>query len=152
MPEPGQKTRRWAIDTSIVLGALRHKHGACTQLLATIDSTPGIQVVASTLLIAECIDIHRDPEARKQLEALLASPTIAWVPVSRALAIRARQLGRDYAPLKGADAVHLACAIVARAEVLFAKDGDFAKVFGQSIDGTMVLPPDQLPGQQILQH
>ena len=71
---------------------------------------------------------------------------------SRALAIRARQLGRDYAPLKGADAVHLACAIVARAEVLFAKDGDFAKVFGQSIDGTMVLPPDQLPGQQILQH
>lgn len=110
MPEPSTKTRRWAIDTSIVLGALKHNHGPCTQLLATIDATPGIQVVASTLLIAECVDIYGDPEARGQLDSLLASPTIVWVPVSRSVALRARQLGRDHAPLKGADAAHLACA------------------------------------------
>lgn len=140
--------RRWAIDSSVVLGALKDGDGDCRKVLQAIDATPNIQAVASTLLIAECISIDRDPAAHEALDALLASSSIMWVHVTRTVALSARRIGAQHPGLRGADAVHLASAIAAQCEAFFGIDKHFKLVMGKQIEGVLVLPPGVFPGQQ----
>jgi predicted nucleic acid-binding protein len=135
---------RWAIDTCIVIGAMKRGESAEQELLLRAQEE-GITIVASTLLIAECVRTGT-PQGDATLDRFLQSSTIHWVECTRRIAVDAREVARRYPKLKGADAVHFASAVAGRATVLFTRDKRGFPI-GHVVDGVQLCGPAEIPGQ-----
>jgi predicted nucleic acid-binding protein len=136
--------RRWAIDSSVVLGALKNGKSDCADLLQLIEDDSSIVVISSTLLVAECARVNDDNQPK--LDQLLDSERIEWVQLTYAVAASARALTAKFDGLRGADAVFIASAVAVKCEALFADDKGFP--YGETLDGVKICRPHEYPGQQ----
>jgi predicted nucleic acid-binding protein len=109
-----------------------------------------VRLLVSTITISEVLKGPKanDPpmSERKQhtFEEFLENPYITLVSVDPAVARRARDIRRDHPKLRTPDAVQIATALIARAEVLYTYDeDDLLPLDGDpSIDGlAIVIPP-----------
>ncbi|MFF2522455.1 type II toxin-antitoxin system VapC family toxin [Streptomyces liangshanensis] len=108
-----------------------------------------LQLFASTLLLAEARGGSRtqpNPQAEARIRTLLTEPYVTLVDVSRRVGLTAREIIADTPRIKGWDAVHLATAVVARAEVLLTSN---TKHFtpGQVLRGVWIDEPYQYGGE-----
>jgi len=89
-----------------------------------------------------------DRDVDQLLLGLLDSSRLQRVDVPRAVAVRARRYAHQYT-LGNFDAVHLASAVVAGAEVLMTWDKGFSKRRGYAVDGVWIDEP-YVPGPPML--
>lgn len=140
---------RWALDTSVVVGAFSNSKDHCSQLLNEIDEE-GLEIVASTLLIAECVYVKSaDTAAMDQMLRFLAGPRILWVELTHGVAMQAARLAKEHR-MAGADAVHLASAVEGKASAIFTDDlgkkkGRGCWPIGNVVSGVTVFKSDDRP-------
>lgn len=106
---------------------------------------------ASTLLLAEARGGSRDipnPAAEARIRAVLTEPSTVLVDVSRRVGLLARDIIVDTPRVKGWDAVHMASAVAARAEVFLTDNTrDFRP--GQVVRGVWCDEPFPYGGESI---
>ncbi len=119
------------LDTSSLLGVIQGEtEFTCLKsLLAAVDRGE-VTLVESTAILTEVLPRHsRDTEAHQRARAgvlaLLESPDTQLVDVSIVVARKAGELRARHPGLKTWDAIHLATAILAHADVLIVRDGKF---------------------------
>ena len=90
------------------------------------------QILTSTMSIVEVLRAETEqgvsppsipPEVKDRIEALFDEPYIVLIPLDPARAQEARDLRWTFPWLRSADAVHVASAVYAKADVLFTFDG-----------------------------
>lgn len=133
-----------SLDTMIWIHSIAHMspHEITDRLLlAAVHGK--IRLVASWVLRAE---LQSDPtgevdvRVRNTVEEILDNDAIRWVEVDRRVALAARDLSRSLPRrLGGADAIHLATAILAGADYFMSVDRKFP--YGSTIGGCQVTEP-----------
>lgn len=120
------------LDSSVYIAAIRDEknRGAIVRQVLDAAEKEQIQIVASTFVAAEVIRMKGEsaplsPDRESKIEAILRSDRILWVELDLTLALEARKLSRTHG-LKPGDAVHLASAMRAKADVLFRYDDRFS--------------------------
>ena len=110
-----------------------------------------LRLFASTLLLAEARGGARtdpNPHAEERIRRLLTEPYIVLVDVSRRVGLTAREIIADTPRIKNWDAVHLATAVVAGAEVLLSSNTrDFRP--GQLQRGVWIDEPYPYGGEKL---
>jgi predicted nucleic acid-binding protein len=110
-----------------------------------------LQVYTSTLTIAEVHKLRKGPvlpsEGADSLLSFFQSDFIRWVDVERRVAELAHRLCREHG-IYPCDGIHLACALMAKCDVLLAWDGRFEKV---NVPGIRVEEPQFAIGQRSLE-
>ncbi|MEU6339901.1 PIN domain-containing protein [Streptomyces sp. NPDC046977] len=108
-----------------------------------------LQIYASTLLLAEARGGSRaepNPAAERQIRNLLSEPYVTLVDVSRRVGLLARDLIVDYPKVRNWDAVHMASAVAARADVFLTRNvNDFTP--GMVHRGVWVDEPYEFGGE-----
>ncbi len=132
------------VDTSVWLQSItgQEPHDMCDRVLLA-GGAGRIQVVASWLVRAEVQSVpppNTDRVLTEVVDQLLDSKGVRWVAVDRFVAVEARELSlRLPKRLSGADAVHLATAVLEKAAFFMTMDEDFP--FDNTIDGVAVTKP-----------
>lgn len=137
--------KRPCLDSSVYIAAINNEPGRveiARDILNAADEGQ-IQIVASTFVAAEVIKMKGEgeplsPESETKIDAILRSPRIQMFELDLSLAIEARRVARLHS-LKPGDAIHLATAIRAKADVLLRFDNRF-RTNGQ-IEGIEVCDP-----------
>lgn len=118
------------LDASSLIGVIKgEKEFECLKpLLAAIDRGQ-IRLVESTAILAEVVPAHGQDGsahavARETVRALLEAPATDLVDVSVAVARKAGQIRAELG-MKTWDSIHLATAIIAKADVLIVRDRKF---------------------------
>lgn len=111
-----------------------------------------VRLFGSTMLYVECLgnsaNEQFDQARENTILSLLDNPErFTMVALSRAAGMVARDLRREYG-LRGADSVHLACAIFARVEIFMTIDAGFP--IGQVVRGVRVDHPRPITGTEVL--
>lgn len=115
----------------------------CSELLN--DASLGkIEIVISPLVIAEF-----SPDTSEKFDLYLNNPFFIKVSITTNIGIRARKLVKKHSGLRGADALHLACALYANADYFFTTDGGILKLAGQ-IPGIAISQPEWPEGEERL--
>ncbi len=91
----------------------------CTDVLREAEAHR-ITIVMSTLVLAEFAP--QDPDVNNLVDRYLQRSSFILVNLSRAIAVRAKTLVEKYSGLRGADAVHIATALYAGADVFHTTD------------------------------
>jgi len=131
------------LDTSALVAAVRKGEYSAQigRILEQVDQG-AIRLFVSPLLYVEALGHSRtepfDPQAEAKLLATLDSPRVIPVEFSRFVAKRARAYCHNLR-LKPYDAIHLASAVVAEAEVLMCCDKGFP--LDQTVDRVYVSKP-----------
>jgi predicted nucleic acid-binding protein len=119
------------LDTSAYLAAINNEKDRALVVRQILDAAEQkkIQIVASTFVVAEVIkikgeDAYLTPDKESEIDEVLKSERILWVELDLTLALEARKLARAHG-LKPGDAIHLASAIRAKADVLLRYDSRF---------------------------
>lgn len=150
--KPDARIERVLLDASALIGYFKGEpeFECLRSLMAAIDRGE-VTLVESTAILAEVVPEHsRDtPEQsqhRKLVRDLLEAPATELVDVSARVARKAGEL-RASRGLKTWDAVHLATAIIAEADVLIVRDQKFpvATVEGVRVSGPFDIAEGQLP-------
>lgn len=143
------KIRRAVLDASALIGVIKGEaeFECLKSLLAAVDRGE-LTLVESTAILAEVVPEHpTDPSrpARETVRALLEAPTTELVDVSTAVARKAGDLRVKHG-LKTWDAVHLATAILANADILVVRDRKFPQGLyeGVYITGPFDIDDDKL--------
>jgi len=120
------------LDSSVYIAAIKDEENRALVVRQILEAAEKreIQIVASTFVAAEVIRMKGESlplssEKESEIDDLLKSERILWVELDLTVALEARKLARVHG-LKPADAVHLASAIRAKADVLFRYDDRFA--------------------------
>jgi predicted nucleic acid-binding protein len=108
-----------------------------------------VKIIASTAMFAEARATGNgrpDPAAEKRIRALLQEPYVALVDVTRRVGLLSRDLAVERPKVKGMDALHLATAIDASAEVFLSRD---LKAFstGELYRGVWIETPYEFGGE-----
>lgn len=104
-----------------------------------------VRLYTSTLTLAEARGTS-DSEHRLRIRTLLQEPYITLVEVTRRVGLIANDIAAEHPKIKGADAVHLACAVMARAEVLMTRNTrDFQP--GEVCKGVVLRAPFEFGGE-----
>jgi predicted nucleic acid-binding protein len=121
---PGRQYLRPYLDTSVYLAAINGEPGRLSIVRDILDAADRgiVRIVASTFVAAEVIRPKGEREqvpAEKELviNEVLDGRRIDWVELDLPLAVESRRLARLH-NLKPADAVHLASAVRAQADIL----------------------------------
>lgn len=114
------------IDSCVFFHVIKKEQGLWRDSLQVLLAAErgDISVVASTLVLAEVGGWHGDVPAEAQeqvIERYLLSDAVDWVEVDLFTVDAARGLAREH-HLRGADALHLASAIRAKASYLMTTD------------------------------
>lgn len=133
-----------SLDTMIWIHSIARMAGhEITDRLLLAAADGKIRLVASWVLRAE---LQSDPagnvdlRVRDTVEEILDNDAIRWVEVDRRVALAARDLSRSLLRrLGGADAIHLATAVLAEADFFVSVDRKFP--YGATIDGCEVTEP-----------
>lgn len=95
--------------------------------LLALHEQKKIELVVSTMAIVEFRPYQEgvlyDPEAAKIVDGLFNSTDIDPYALTPGIAAMAREIGEKHPKLTPTDAIHIATAIVAKADVLFTFDG-----------------------------
>lgn len=151
MARPDDITRV-LLDASALIGYLKGEpdFAVLKSLMAAVDRGD-VTLVESTAILTEVIPRHANDTsghatARSSVRALLEDPATELVDVSTPIARKAAEL-RVRHGLKTWDAVHLATAILAKADVLVVRDGKFPEGEYQGVWVTRPfdLDEDRLP-------
>lgn len=146
-----EKFDRVMLDASALIGIIKgDPEFACLRSLLAAIERREVKLVESTAILTEVLAKHqRDSpthtDARTAALKLLESPTTELVDVSVVVARKAGEL-RVAHGLKTWDAIHLATAIVARVDVLIARDRKFPK---NQIEGVYVTEPFDIDGDKL---
>jgi predicted nucleic acid-binding protein len=140
------------LDSSALLKAIKnedgHEHVAAVLRLVDLKQ---ITVFGSPVTMVEVRGQPRgqhSAEIDRRVLADLDSARLNLVEFSRRVALRARDyVGRH--GLKPLDAIHLASAVEAGAEVLWSCDGDFRKLWRSRVDGVWVDEPYEFGDQPL---
>lgn len=146
---------RYVFDTNVLWHGLIPSDDkvaeTCRRLLQATDDGE-IHAYSSALTLVELPKVVRPElpiEKVVQLTDALRRSAITWVPLTDAIAMRARDLSLEQTITKAYDAVILATAIEIRAHTLYTHDRDDFPI-GQTIDGVRVraveLPPELRQG------
>lgn len=144
---------------------------ACA-LLAVIQNEPGsdpikdvltrasapaakgrLEIFASTIILVEVRGQRRgaiDPQIEQRVLNVLNGPAFVYVETTRKIALRARAYAGTH-NLNPMDAIHLASAVEAGAEVMWSLDKGFSSFWGTEVDGVWVdqpyaIGPPRIPG------
>lgn len=90
----------------------------CTEILKEAEKG-NIEIVVSALTYSEFCP---SDENTKLLDDYLKRSSFIFVNINRVIASNARQLVKKYQGLRGPDAVHIACAIYAKVDMVFSFD------------------------------
>jgi predicted nucleic acid-binding protein len=102
-----------------------------------------VKVFASTIILVEVRGQRKgqaDEEIDRKTLDHLRSPSFIYVEASQRVAMRARRYCGQYG-LKPMDAIHLASAVEAEAQVMWTLDKGFGAVLGTSVEGVWVDQP-----------
>jgi predicted nucleic acid-binding protein len=104
-----------------------------------------VKLYTSTLTLAEARGTS-DSTHRLRIRALLQEPYITLVDVTRRVGLIANDITAERPKIKGADAVHLACACFARVDVLMTRNfRDFKP--GDVYRGVLLRTPFEYGGE-----
>ncbi|WP_159398276.1 type II toxin-antitoxin system VapC family toxin [Streptomyces aureocirculatus] len=104
-----------------------------------------VRLFTSTLTLAEARGTT-DSAHRLRIRTLLQEPYIILVEVTRRVGLVANDIAAEHPKIKGADAVHLACANVAGVEVLMTRNTrDFQP--GEVCKGVLLRAPFEFGGE-----
>jgi len=134
------------LDSSVYIAHIKDESGRGDSSLILGAAQQGrLVIVASTFVLVEVIKSNRsghgtylDEEEERRIDQLLSQECIEMWEVDQQIARIARRLRRVHS-LRGPDAVHLATAIRAKADVCFAWDGDYP--VGLVVEGVEVMKP-----------
>lgn len=109
------------------------------------------QLLTSAVTIAEVLRVETEdgvppppmpPQVRERIEALFDEPYVVLIPLDPARAQEARNLRWRFSWLKTADAIHVASAVYAQADVLHTFDGAGGQPRRMlQLDGLVGTPP-----------
>lgn len=140
-----------ALDASAVIDYIKgenHSH-AVSEILRAAELGQ-LQLVGATILIAEVRSGPRsepaDPAVDHRILTLLQDPRWLYVELDTTVGLQARKLGQELG-LKPADAIHLASAVAAEAEVFLTGDRRFP--IGAEVEGVWVDHPYQPGGPDL---
>ncbi|MFD4345822.1 type II toxin-antitoxin system VapC family toxin [Streptomyces coelicoflavus] len=106
-----------------------------------------VRLFTSTLTFAEARGTNAS-EYRLRIRTLLQEPYITLIDVTRRVGLLANDITADRPKIKGADAVHLACACFAGAEVFMTRNfRDFSP--GDVYKGVLLSMPFEFGGEGI---
>lgn len=134
-------------ETSVVLAHLKkepHRQEAC--VAAFRDAETGLtQAITSVWTMVEVVKLPGigllPKEVDHQIEAFFRSPWLRLVTVDPRIATKARHLVHEYGIKKPHDAVHLATALLYRAEAFFTFDSDHLLPLDGKIEGLRIMEP-----------
>ncbi len=109
----------------------------CTDLLKEAENG-NLEIVISALAYSEFAPGSKEVDSI--LDKYFKRSSFIFVDINRVIAKNARDLVRKYQGLSGADAVHLACAIYAKAKMLFTYDKDLLKIADSIVDIIICIP------------
>ncbi|MFY9782377.1 MAG: type II toxin-antitoxin system VapC family toxin [Acidimicrobiales bacterium] len=128
------KYKRPYLDSSVFLAAINEENERAEIVRQVLDAADKglIQIVASTFVVTEVIRIKGESgylteDKESAINQILTSDKILFVELDLTLAFEARRLARVH-NLKVVDAVHLASAFRAKADILFRYDNRFTTV------------------------
>jgi predicted nucleic acid-binding protein len=84
-----------------------------------------VRIIASTVMFAEARGHSNGPhdsEAEQTIRTLLQEPYVTLVDVTRRIGLLARDISIERTRVKGMDAVHMATAVYAEADVFLSRD------------------------------
>jgi predicted nucleic acid-binding protein len=129
-------------SNTLIVGVLKRKGFEPVQGLLNLAQAGRIELYISALTYVEVRGAGRndpyDADVDQAILAALDSPSFMIVEFYRGLAIRARQYTQTLR-LKNYDAIHLASATEAQADVFMTWDTDFAR--GTAVDGVWIDEP-----------
>ena len=142
MARPSKPSRVYLDSNALILAVTaRPGHEPVAEILR-LAQVEQMEVMISALSFVEVRGWGRKdpypPELDRKCITLLDSPKILMVEFHRGVAIRARDYAHKYG-LKNFDAIHLASAVEAGADVLMTYDSDFPH--DQSIDDVWIDKP-----------
>lgn len=130
--DPNAGYRRPYLDTSVHVADIQNESGrkVSAQILRAAERGE-LTIVASTLVIAELVHASGrpalvTPEQDEAIERRFLNGWTELVELDVNIAIRARRMARDHG-LKPADAVHIATALQADADVFLSWDDHFLR-------------------------
>lgn len=141
-----EKVTSALLDASALLGVVTGDPDfACLKSLLDAVDTGQVRLVESTAILVEVRPRHdsdgeENARVREDLLALLQSRQTQLVDVSTVVARKAGEIAAELG-LKTWDAIHLATAILARVDVLVARDGRFPE---GEYEGVYVTGPFEL--------
>lgn len=98
-----------------------------------------LEIVVGALVLAEFAP--KDETIDSKLDAYLRRSSFKLVTLTRSIATQARALTRKYKGLPGSDAVHLACALYAKAGFLFTYDEKHLLKFASEVTDIKICKP-----------
>lgn len=150
---------RFTLDTNIfwhgMLPSTDPVAPTCRRLIQGVDDGD-LDVWCSTLVLVELPKVLAPQYSIEQLVALtenLRSSAVQWVPVTEAIAVKARELSLERSIAPAYDAIMLSTAIEVGATTLMSDDREDFPV-GETVDGVTVRAPflpadlaqDAIPG------
>ncbi len=114
-------------------------HLKCAEVLKEVE-TGRIEIVVTPLVLAE-FSPSRNSAADVTFQEFLRRKSFIFLSVSRVLGENARELTRTYRGLPGFDALHLACAIHAKAELFHTFDNHLLRL-ADSVTNIKICQPD----------
>jgi len=143
----GAEFDRAYLDACVYLAVIKNEEGRAPVCKAVLDAASAgrITLVASPILRVETSRIRNvgqvTDEQQEVIDRFFDHPFIEWVDCDDFVSREARELGKGYS-LKPMDAIHLASALVGRADVLLTYDGRLLKVKRDDLRVTKPLDPD----------
>ncbi|MDX3555170.1 type II toxin-antitoxin system VapC family toxin [Streptomyces europaeiscabiei] len=142
------------LDACCYIDWAEGKH-SCAEVVTWLRAAHSgkVKIIASTAMFAEARATGNgrpDPAAEKRIRDLLQEPYVALVDVTRRVGLLSRELGVERPRVKGMDALHLATAIEADAEVFLSRD---LKAFstGELYRGVWIEDPYEFGGEGLFQ-
>lgn len=146
------------LDTSVYIAAIKgpttedpQRVAVSARILAEAEADR-LRIIASTFIYAEVIrdrgeEAPLDPEKITLVDRFLDRPFISWVELDIVGGRLARKLVRRYG-VQPPDAVHLAAAIIGKADVFFTWDDKLMVAVDGAVDGLPVSAPYVFQGPQ----
>lgn len=135
------------LDSSVYIAAIQGERGRAEEVRQVLRSAEqgAMRIVATTLVLAE---VHKPGAAdwsTERIDGYFKRPHFRWVEVDYLLGAHARSIARNHR-LRGADAVHVAGAMRAGADIFFTYD---TRILAVADIGIRIAEP-QFTGQMSL--
>lgn len=154
MPEPLLR-RYW--DSSVFLDWIKEEPGhadTCDKIIADAQAGKCV-ILTSAVTLAEVTKRRRgplavEPETEAKITAFFKNDYIVVIPADRVVTEHARRLIWEFPYLKARDAIHIATALIASANVIEAYDADFLRMGEEGKEGYPPIRKPEWKGQETL--